>query len=226
MKEPDKSCWKCAAWGAAQRGARSGGKDFLECSLLNFQSFFFTEPMSSVIFFALRGPTWCQCNINLNRNWRLKWQFFEVQKGHFSGRTAVRDTKRYSPSYWEWEEKYLMNSIIFIGDQKNISNRCICPWPNDRTACNLSRDFNFSYYRSSNGEEFHSLGENARQPVRIPPRATSVWPRSHMPGMCESPIKNGLSKNPLEGVAVSVLTNSKQSAATEKSSVSNHISIT
>ncbi len=41
---------------------------------------------------------------------------FEVQKGHF-----IAVLKTYSPGYWEWEEKYLMNSIILFLVQKNIS---------------------------------------------------------------------------------------------------------
>ena len=51
----------------------------------------------------------------------------EVLKGHFSNRKAVPKTERNTvTAIWKREEKYLMNSITFIGLQKNVSYRCVC----------------------------------------------------------------------------------------------------
>lgn len=85
----------------------------------------------------------------------LEITLFEVSGGHIGVRKALPNTKRSSHRYWNGK-KNLMNPIISIWVQRNISYRCICPWPNDRTsfflpAHNLVTDFTSSYYRSSNG---------------------------------------------------------------------------
>lgn len=138
------------------------GKRFPRVFSLKLPKFHWANVISD--FLRTSGLTWCQCNINLNRNWRLKWQFLKCRRVTSEAGQLCETQKGTVVATGSEKKKYLMNSIIFIWVQKNTSNRCICPWPNDRTACNLSRDFNFSYYRSSNGEEFHSLGETHESP--------------------------------------------------------------
>lgn len=59
----------------------------------------------------------------------------------------------------------------------------------------ISREISIFLITAVQMEKNSTRSGKRTRALRIPPRATSMWLRSHMPGMCESPIKNGLSKN-------------------------------